>query len=736
MPPARLRPLAGTALLALSILLLAPGLGPGRTDAQPAPAQTSASLSLREGEVNILADQIQQIGPGNLLIAVGNVEITRGDTRLLADRVELNQDTGDAVAQGKAVFYDGQDRLLGERIDYNIRTGTGIVHQGSAFSAPYYSLRAERMERVGESVYNIRNGFLTTCEGDDPAWSIGLGSATADLQDWVYGRDASFWVRNVPLIPWFPFFAASIRRERQSGFLYPTFGYSRTRGYTAEIPYYWAINDSQDLTVWLQAYSDLGIGLRADYRYILSEKNQGAASGFVIREAFKNNEDRAWFSGKHTWQITPRMALKIDANVTSDDRVFHDYGDHLQERSTQRADTNIFLSYRWDAWSLVGNVLWYQDLTVARPVELQRVPDIRLRGIRQPVTGLSPLLYEVEASFVNFHRVVGPEGVRVDVHPRLVLPIPLAGFVTLTPSLAGRLTYYDQRLVGQHIALNGGFFVDDSVHDDRVRRQVEFGLQAESRAARVYALDGSGGIAALQHLIEPRANFTFVRGFDQKGYPQYEPAVSRIGLLQSMDPNIDRLNKVTAVEYVLTNRLNAKTVAGPNQEAVRWEMARFSLAQIYDIGRATAGDKPFKDLRGELVYQPTPVIGFRADAAYNVNGLGLREANTDLVASFLPVTVLVGSRFNEVGVVNTVHAELAAQITSWLNVRGSTNWDIQNGGAAENRVAVDLRYQCWAIMVEYVDRHGKDDEVRFSVNLLGLGQTGTGFGTGFGSSFR
>jgi lipopolysaccharide assembly outer membrane protein LptD (OstA) len=425
------------------------------------------------------------------------------------------------------------------------------------------------------------------------------------------------------------------------------------------------------------------------------------------------------------------MDLKVNANVTSDDQVFHDYGDRLQERSTQRADTNIFLSYRWDSWSLVGNVLWYQDLTTPRPVELQRVPDIRLRGIRQPVPGLAPLLYEVEASFVNFHRIVGPEGVRVDVHPRLVLPIPVAGFVTLTPSLAGRLTYYDQRLVGQHIALNGGFYVDDSVHDDRVRRQVEFGLQAESRASKVYTLEGTSGIAALQHLIEPRANFAFIRGLDQKAYPQYDPAVSRIGLLQSMDPNIDRLGKVTAVEYVLTNRLNAKTVSGPNQEAVRWEMARFTLAQIYDIGRATANDQPFKDLRGELVYQPTPHIGFRADAAYNVNGLGFREANTDLVASFTRVSALVGSRFSEVGTVNTVHAELAAQVTSFLNVRASTNWDIQNGAAAENRVGFDLRYQCWAIMVEYVDRHGKDNEVRFSVNLLGLGQTGSGFGTGF-----
>ena len=56
------------------------------------------------------ADQLQQVGGAtDLMIAVGNVEITRGQIRLLADRVEINRDTGQAVSHGKVVFYDGPD---------------------------------------------------------------------------------------------------------------------------------------------------------------------------------------------------------------------------------------------------------------------------------------------------------------------------------------------------------------------------------------------------------------------------------------------------------------------------------------------------------------------------------------------------------------------------------------------------------------------------------------------------
>ena len=211
----RLTPRGGTALLAVALWSL---VGPGPALAQQSPL----SLSGPGGETTIVADRMQQVGgDADLLLATGNVEITRGETRLVADRVELNRATGEAIAQGKAVFFDGQDRLVGERIDFNLNTGTGVVYKGSTFSPPYYRLSGDRMERLGESVYTIRQGTFTTCEGDDPAWSFRFGSAEAELDNLITGTSASFLVKGIPVIPWFPFFAAPIGQERKSGFLFP-----------------------------------------------------------------------------------------------------------------------------------------------------------------------------------------------------------------------------------------------------------------------------------------------------------------------------------------------------------------------------------------------------------------------------------------------------------------------------------------------------------------------------------
>src|SRR5262249_29832892 len=203
-------------------LLLA--LGAATAEAQ-AP-QTPVTIGTSGGDVTVIADQLEQVGPDNLLIATGNVELIKGATRLMADRIELNRATGDAVAQGRVIFYDGEDQLTGQRIEYNVKTGTGVVYQAAAQSAPYYRIGGERMERLGEGVYRVKQGVFTTCDADPPDWAIRFRDGTADLNEFVYGTGASFWVRNLPLIPFIPIFAAAIRRERQTGFLFPKFGYS------------------------------------------------------------------------------------------------------------------------------------------------------------------------------------------------------------------------------------------------------------------------------------------------------------------------------------------------------------------------------------------------------------------------------------------------------------------------------------------------------------------------------
>jgi len=696
-------------------------------------AQGRLSVRTAGGEVSVVADRFEQIGPDNLLVATGNVEVTRGTARLLADRVEINRQTGDAVATGRVIFYDGDDRLTGQRVEYNIKTGTGVVYEGEVHAAPYYRLSGERLERLGEGLYRVQRGVFTTCEDEPPSWSFHLGSATADLEDLLYGTNVSLWVKSLPIIPYFPFFAGAIRRERQSGFLNPQFGNSTKKGPFTEIPFFWAISDSQDATATLAAYQKRGFGGAAEYRYVISQDQRGKLNGFFVDEVFKSGELRGFGSAKHDWQISPGLSLRADLNGVSDDFVLRDYESALSLRAAQRAESNLFLTKTWSNWSFLSRVYWYQDLTTQRPVELQRVPELTLTGIRQALPGLPGFLYQVDTSVVNFLREVGSQGARVDVHPLVLRPIALPG-ATVTPFAGGRVTAYSTTVTGVHAPLAGGVVqVEDTKDEPRVRELIEFGSDVESRASRVYEVGGWAGLDRLLHSIEPRVHYIKIIGHNFYSLPIWTNQT-------------DLIPEANWFEYSLTNRIRGRTIGPENTEAARLDLFKFVLASAYDIEKAQFGN-----VAGDLTLEPSPMLRFHADASYNVVGEGLQAYTTDVTLNVPRVTASVGTRYTKIpsviipyfvqipGTFNPGNSLPNNQSTNFLQGSASvdlsrnlvahtkTNWDIRTTSLVESRFGADLKLDCWALTVEYIrrnpDRPGKnpDNEFRFSLSLLGLG---------------
>jgi LPS-assembly protein len=699
----------------------------------PAAGQTPTRVPTAGGEVTVLADRIEEVGPDELVIATGNVEATRGSQRLLADRVEINRATGDAVAEGRVIFYDGEDRLVGDRIEYNFRTGTGVVHHGSAHAAPYYRIDGERMERLGEGRYRLRRGLFTTCEDDPPAWSFRFLTGDADLEELVWGTGASFWIKNLPLIP-FPFFAAAVRRGRQTGFLFPRAGVSTRKGYFAEIPFFWAISDSQDATITLNAYEKRGVGANVEYRYILSREHSGHIAGFYLNESQRpdfeqkgHDDNRGWWSIQDTWSLGRGWSFRADVNGVSDDFVFRDYADRLHDRSLQRVESNVFLRKSWSTWNFVANLFWYQDLTIQRPVELNRLPDLRLQAVRQPVPGGFGILYELEASGVRFVRSVGAAGDRVDLRPLLTRPIPVLGFFTVSPFVGGRLTGYDATATGSRITRDGGLTVQSTKDDPRLRSIYEVGADVESRLGRVYELGDVAGVEALLHSIEPRLNYTWLDGSDD--VLRYRRGnVTTINRLPQYD-GIDAIAEASRFTYSLTNRVRARTVAPPGTEAVRWELLRFVLSHSYETLNP---DRPIGPATADLIVNPNRIFSFRGTTAYGAYAdEGLQTGTTDLSVDVKPVTASVGTRFSKVDNVNFLQGTLKADVTRWATARVETNWDVRTDVFVENRFGIDLKWQCWAFTVEYVSRHLNEDELRFAVTLLGVGApitTGTRLG--------
>ena len=161
-------------------------------------------------------------------------------------------------------------------------------------------------------------------------------------------------------------------------------GTSSFKGFYAQIPFFWAISDSQDALITLDAYSKRGFGANGTYRYVLSPENRGSLTGFLIYESEIQQDLRGFYSFKHAWDVTRQLSLTADVNGVSDNSFLRDYAVPLQTRGTQYVPSNVFLSQRWPTFNLTGDVFWYRDLTQRSPVALQRLPQIFFNGAPSP----------------------------------------------------------------------------------------------------------------------------------------------------------------------------------------------------------------------------------------------------------------------------------------------------------------------------------------------------------------
>jgi LPS-assembly protein len=688
------------------------------------------TIGTPEAPVAVYADRIENLDRDHLLIAEGRVEIEQGEVRLEADRVEVNTETGEAVAVGKIVFFDGRDRLNGERLEYNFRTGTGVVYRGEAAAEPHFFFRGDKMERFGEKAYRLTGGWFTTCEDEAPPWHVRWGQATAYLDDWIWGTNASFWVAKIPLIPFIPFFAATLRRDRQSGLLTPTFGSSNDKGFTYRQPIYLVLSDSQDLTLVPTIYEKRGFALGASYRYILKETSRGEVEGFGLYDT-KLDEARGVVGWRHEQLITPGLTMKIDVAHVSDNTFFQNFGDTLDERSRQRLESNIALTQRWDKWNLFGRLFFYQDLTTTTPVELQRLPELRLTAFSQRIAG-SDVLFSLESSYNNFVREVGSAGQRLDIHPTVSYPFSPGGYFTLTPRVGFRETLYDTRVIGTKV--DQGFLVENTEKEFTTRSLVEAGLDLEARAYRTYDLGGFLGIEKIQHAIEPRISYLYLTGTDQGDLPQFDA--------------IDLIQPANGITYSLTNRIKARSVTSEAYPRGRvWELARLTFSQAYslDVPSALAlipginqpapatpttpttvtssTPQRLSNLVGDLILEPVYGIQFRGTASFDPYALDVTSATMDVSYVTEAFRATLGTRHGQGGALQFIQGELVARLSSRWSFRVASQYDYTTATVVENRFEVNFREQCWSISAAFIDRT-TEDEFHISINLLELGQFG------------
>ncbi|UPG74134.1 LPS assembly protein LptD [Roseomonas gilardii subsp. gilardii] len=301
--------------------------------ARPGPSAAFGGLvgspADRNAPVTFTADQVDYDDNSKIVTATGHVEAWQNEQILRADKFTYNRDTGVATAEGNVQLLqpDGQV-LFADRAELTGNMKDGVLEGMSALLAQNGKLvanGARRTDRPGGAITDMARPVYSACNlcAEDPTrpplWQIQSRLATRDEEaQRIRFRDAQ-----VRLDGWPVFYSPYLSMPdpsapRSSGFLSPSFGQTSYLGGFVELPYYWAIDGSSDLTLTPTISTRIAPSLAARYRqrFNFGQIDIQGSVGELDGSSRVNNETGAGghIFGKGTFNIDENWRVGFNVN--------------------------------------------------------------------------------------------------------------------------------------------------------------------------------------------------------------------------------------------------------------------------------------------------------------------------------------------------------------------------------------------------------------------------------------
>ena len=331
-----LSPALALAQAPLQPMISAPAsISPNLPTEAPAPAPTAVQPASQNAPVTFTADEVQYDQNAALVMARGRVEAFQGGRILRADELTYNRSTGVATARGNVQLIEADGQVMfAESAELSNQMRDGVLEGLRGYLLQNGRIAATGARRTDGSILDLSRVLYTICDPckDDPLapplWQLRARTATLDRNEQqVRYRGASLDMAGVPVM-WLPYFQhPDGSAARQSGFLSPSFGITKYLGGFIEMPYYWAIDESQELVLRPTTSTRVSPNLGLDYRRrfnigemeVLSSIGQldgrdGTDEGFAGHIFAKGR-----FSLDETWRAG------FDANRASSDQYLRIY---------------------------------------------------------------------------------------------------------------------------------------------------------------------------------------------------------------------------------------------------------------------------------------------------------------------------------------------------------------------------------------------------------------------------
>ncbi len=451
------------------------------------------------GPVTLTADTISYDEDTGVAFAEGNVEVGFGNRTIRADRIRYNAESGEAEFAGNVHYEQEGDEFSFNRIVLNIRTELGVLYNGRIrISSNRYQISSERFEKTGKRSFFIRKGELTTCPCEpEPDWKFGIGRSKLTIDGYAVARDVTFRIRGIPVL-WFPWAAFPVKLKRQSGLLIPSFSHSSSRGYSIQLPYYWAINRWSDATFTLDAMTRRGFRPEAEYRFALNSKSEAdvRATWYYDQET---EDIRYRFYGENRFQYSEHWSANARWDIPSDDQYYFDLVEDDFLRTARHVPSRGFTAWKGSNDLHALSVAWVEDVQgMPDDNTVQRLPEYTATILPRSL-GQTGVAAGGELQATHFYRRAGNREARGRGSVDFSRPITLYPSVFFTPFLS--------------VDFLGSVPTSDTTGTQTASRVVpNGGATLELDFRREYLRSGG---TRLVHIVSPVAKFRWVPEVDQ-----------------------------------------------------------------------------------------------------------------------------------------------------------------------------------------------------------------------------
>jgi len=649
----------------------------------------------------------------------GNVLITYKGSRMTSDRVKVNTVTKDAVAEGNVLLQDESGTIEAESLLYNFDTKKGTMLKAKIKSGNQYG-RGEQIDRISDTQFTVKNGYLTSCNLDEPHYKIHSKKIEITAGDKITSHSDILYVGKTPI-----FYLPQYTHSLKDSFTHFQFrpGYTKDWGAYLLTTYRDDLNKNAKIRFFLDYRDRRGVGEGFGLNYDTIFAGKGDFKFYYINEQDKKERDtlpvnaatefeRYLVRWRHAWKIDPKTTLtseyyKIEDKKRAADPTVSFLKDYFYTEYEKDVLPKSYVLLTHGFQEGIANIT-FQKRVNRWYTQTEKLPELTydLTNFR---LGESPLYYTDQTKIASLaYKTARPSDrnhsvTRIDNFNQLSLPSKVS-FLWFTPYTGIRETYYSK---------------DKNNNPLGVRTAFSTGAEVSTKFYKVLNVNSEFcgiEVNGLRHVISPIVKYDYVHE------PTVHASKLRPDFFTTAENNeffdyIDNVRRTSAFNIELVNKLQTKR----NDETV--DLAMFRIETDYRL-RNDAYASGFSDFFLETELMPYSWLRFDADATYDYRQEYYKTANANINFTFAKERDFsIGDRYERKG-----HRDLTTQFSWRINPKWKfriyERFQLYSNdtpkGLIQQQYSISRDLHCWTVdfTYDYQKVHGHSIWMVFRLNAF------------------